>query len=140
MKLTDSFETAKIKANIYLQDHERLNKLQVSLNEKIEKSKEKLSESLNDIYTLMRLLAAYGTGEYREIAFKSMVVIVAALIYFLSPLDVIPDFVATVGFLDDLSILAYVFKTFKDEINRFVEWEMEGKDLEKDREFNNDKN
>jgi len=138
VKLSDSFENAKIKANIYLQDNERLSNLQVSLNEKIEKSKEKISESLNDIYTLMRLLAAYSTGEYREIAFKSMVVIVAALIYFLSPLDVVPDFVATVGFLDDLAILTYVFKTFKDEINRFIDWEMEGKDLLDEKDLKND--
>lgn len=130
MKLTDGYENAKIKARILLQDNKSIASLQDSLDKKIEKSKGKISEGLNDIYTLMRLLAAYTTGEYREIAFKSMVAILAALVYFLNPMDVIPDFVTGLGFLDDLTVLAYVIKTFKDEIDRFVSWEMEGKDVE----------
>lgn len=134
MNLNDAYENSKIKARVYLQDSKRLASLQGALDNKIAKSKSRITEGLNDIYTLMRLLAAYATGEYRQIAFKSMVAVVAALIYFLNPMDLIPDIIATVGFLDDLTILAFVIKTFKEEIDRFVEWEMEGKDVENDKD------
>lgn len=130
MKLTEAFRKEKIKARIKMQDNKELLKLKGAVENKIETSKGRISEGLDDLYTLLRLLAAYTTGEYRDIAVKSMVAVVAALVYFLNPMDLIPDFITGFGYLDDLTILAYVIKTFKDEIDRFVVWEMEGKDVE----------
>lgn len=132
MKITEGFENSKIKARILLRDVRSLKDLGQAVNDKIDKSKEKISDGLDDLYTLLRLLTAYATGEYREIALRSMVAVVAALIYFVNPMDVIPDFVATFGFLDDLTVLAFVIRTFKDEIDKFIAWEMEGKDVEND--------
>ena len=134
MKLADAFEKAKIKARIQLQDRKELLNLKGAVEKKIEASKGKLSEGLDDLYTLLRLLAAYATGEYREIAIRSMVAVVAALVYFLNPMDVIPDFVTGFGFLDDLTVLAYVIRTFKDEIDKFIAWEMDGKDVVNDQD------
>ncbi len=130
MKFTETFEQAKIRARIQLQNTKDLLNLNQAVEEKIQKSKEKISHSLDDLYTLLRLVAAYAGGEYREIAIRSMVSIVAALIYFLSPMDAIPDFVTGFGFIDDMAVLAFVIKTFKQEIDRFIVWEMEGKDVE----------
>jgi uncharacterized membrane protein YkvA (DUF1232 family) len=130
MKITDGFENAKIKARITLRDNKALTILRDAVSDKVEASKGKIAEGLDDLYTLLRLLTAYITGEYREISVTSMIAVVAALIYFLNPMDIIPDFVATIGFLDDLTVLAYVVKTFKDEIDKFIAWEMEGKDVE----------
>ncbi len=132
MKITEGYESAKIKARISLRDVRSLKELSRAVDHKIEKSKEKIVDGLDDLYTLLRLLTAYATGEYREIAVRSMVAVVAALIYFVNPMDVIPDFVATFGFLDDLTVLAFVVRTFKDEIDKFIEWEMAGKDVEND--------
>lgn len=132
MKITEGFENSKIKARILLRDVRSLKDLGQAVDDKIDKSKEKISDGLGDLYTLLRLLTAYATGEYREIALRSMVAVVAALIYFVNPMDVIPDFVATFGFLDDLTVLAFVIRTFKDEIDKFIAWEMEGKDVEND--------
>ena len=36
---------------------------------------------------------------------------------FISPLDIIPDCIPVVGFMDDISILLFAFKTIKDNIN-----------------------
>jgi uncharacterized membrane protein YkvA (DUF1232 family) len=129
MKLADAFEKTKIKARIKLQNRKELLNLKSAVEKKVESSKGRLSEGLNDIYTLLRLLAAYATGEYREIAIRSMVAVVAALVYFLNPMDVIPDFITGFGYLDDLTVLAYVIRTFKDEIDKFISWEMDGKDV-----------
>ena len=128
-KLADSFDRSKDTAAKYLEDPKLLKGLQDSLNDKINSSKNRIADGLDDIYTLMRLLAAYTTGDYREIAVRSMVAVVAALVYFLNPMDLIPDFITGFGFLDDLTVLAYVIKTFKDEIDKFIDWEMNGKDV-----------
>ena len=51
------------------------------------------------------------------IAMKSKVTIVAALGYFIFPIDLIPDFAPLVGFTDDLSVLMVAYSIVKGEIN-----------------------
>jgi len=53
---------------------------------------------------------------------------VAALVYFISPLDFIPDFIPMLGFADDLALLTFVISKVGDELEKFQLWEM-NKDL-----------
>lgn len=48
--------------------------------------------------------------------------IVAGLIYFVSPLDAIPDFIPGLGLVDDLAVLAWVMKTWGGELEAFRTW------------------
>jgi uncharacterized membrane protein YkvA (DUF1232 family) len=74
-------------------------------------------------FTLGRLLRAYAQGEYREIPWKSLVLIVAAILYFINPIDVIPDLMPLVGLTDDFAVLFMVYKSIGDDIDKFLEWE-----------------
>ena len=49
--------------------------------------------------------------------------VLAALVYFLMPLDSIPDFIWAVGFVDDIAVIANVFRLFRNDIQAFREWE-----------------
>ena len=51
------------------------------------------------------------------IAMKSKVTIVAALGYFIFPIDLIQDFTPLIGFTDDLSVLMVAYSIVKGEIN-----------------------
>ncbi len=51
---------------------------------------------------------------------------VAGLLYFVSPLDAIPDWLLGVGFLDDIAVLGWVLKAVGDELNRFKDWRKSG--------------
>lgn len=42
--------------------------------------------------------------------------------YFLSPVDAIPDFIPVFGMLDDIAVLAWLMKTLDDELNAFRTW------------------
>lgn len=74
-------------------------------------------------FTLGRLLRAYAQGEYREIPWKSLLLIVAAILYFINPIDVIPDLLPLVGLTDDFGVLFLVYKTISGDIDKFLEWE-----------------
>jgi uncharacterized membrane protein YkvA (DUF1232 family) len=74
-------------------------------------------------FTLGRLLRAYAQGEYRTIPWKSLLLIVAACIYFINPIDVIPDIMPLVGLTDDFAVLYMVYKSIGEDIDRFLEWE-----------------
>jgi uncharacterized membrane protein YkvA (DUF1232 family) len=41
----------------------------------------------------------------------------------LSPIDLVPDFIPVLGFLDDLSLVSWFIGKFHDEITRFRDWE-----------------
>ena len=45
-----------------------------------------------------------------------------ALIYFISPVDLIPDWIPMAGFLDDAAILAAVFKLSEADLKFYRRW------------------
>jgi uncharacterized membrane protein YkvA (DUF1232 family) len=78
---------------------------------------------LDKITTLSRMVKAYFAGEYRIIPWGSIVKIIAVLIYFVSPIDVIPDFLPFVGLTDDLALTMWLFSSLKVDFENFEAWE-----------------
>lgn len=82
----------------------------------------RLGQLKEDVKLLQALCVAWWRGEYRAISPKALVTIVAGLLYFVSPLDAIPDWLLGVGFLDDIAVLGWVLKTVSDELDAFRAW------------------
>lgn len=74
-------------------------------------------------FVLGRLIKAYALGRYRQIPWKTLLLIVAAIIYFVNPLDLIPDIVPLTGLTDDFAVLVWVYNSVSNEIEKFVAWE-----------------
>ncbi|MBD2716109.1 DUF1232 domain-containing protein [Microvirga sp. STR05] len=73
--------------------------------------------------TLVRLVRNYVSGEYRQVETSTVVSALGVLLYTLSPVDLVPDFIPVVGFLDDLALISWFIEKFQGEILRFREWE-----------------
>lgn len=82
-----------------------------------------VGDLLDDARTLVRLLRAYAAGRYRDVAIEDLLLVLAGLVYFVSPVDLIPDVVAGVGLLDDLVVLRFVLRSVPDVLGRFRAWE-----------------
>ncbi|MBV6290064.1 YkvA family protein [Pseudomonas aegrilactucae] len=82
----------------------------------------RLGKLKDDVRLLQALCVAWWRGEYRAISPKALVTIVAGLLYFVSPLDAIPDWLLGVGMLDDIAVLAWVLKTVDGELAAFRAW------------------
>jgi uncharacterized membrane protein YkvA (DUF1232 family) len=82
-----------------------------------------LKDLWESLMALLRLIRAYAKGEYREVPWRSLVLIVAAILYFLTPIDVIPDFIVGLGYLDDAAVIAWVVNTVKSVLDDFLRWE-----------------
>lgn len=74
-------------------------------------------------FALVRLVRAYAGGEYRQIKTGTVVSGLAVLLYVLSPIDLVPDFIPVVGWLDDLSLVSWFVGKFAEELARFRAWE-----------------
>lgn len=46
----------------------------------------------------------------------------AALLYFVTPIDGIPDWLFGIGLVDDLAVLAWVMRTWRNELAAFEQW------------------
>jgi len=80
-------------------------------------------EAWETLQTLFRLIRASVSGEYTGLPTTTVVAAVAVTIYFLSPIDLIPDFIPVIGLLDDVALVAWFGTTIKEEMDKFVEWE-----------------
>jgi uncharacterized membrane protein YkvA (DUF1232 family) len=76
---------------------------------------------LADLRLLINMVVDWSRGRYRVVPAKSIVLVVAALLYFLSPLDLIPDFLPG-GFLDDAAVVAWVLKSVSADVGKYREW------------------
>jgi len=83
----------------------------------------KIANVLDSIKASYRLIRAYANGSYRDISLENFGLIVAAIIYFVMPLDALPDFIAGLGLTDDAAILAWTFGKVSEELDRFLDWE-----------------
>lgn len=82
-----------------------------------------LSKILDEVAALVRLVVAYARGTYREVSGQSVILILAGLIYLVSPVDLIPDFIPVAGYTDDVVVLGFVVRTVREELEAFMEWE-----------------
>jgi uncharacterized membrane protein YkvA (DUF1232 family) len=75
-----------------------------------------------DLGLLQALCVAWWKGEYRAVSRPALVAAVAGLLYFLSPMDAIPDWIPGLGFIDDLAVLGWVMRKWSGELQAFRTW------------------
>lgn len=127
-KVSKAAARSKTRAEDYLKDPNKSKRL---LDDAIKKAgdKQKQSGPLADLWknlqTVFRLLKAYFSKQYTTIPWGSIVIIVGAVIYFVSPIDLMPDWIPLSGFIDDAAVLMFVIKQIKTDIDQFLQWESE---------------
>ena len=95
-----------------------------------------VGQSVDSLKVLIRLIAAYARGDYRLIGIDNLVLIISAVVYFVMPLDALPDFIAILGLTDDAALLAWTWSRVKLEVEKFMAWELEQEAIESDNEQN----
>jgi len=111
----------------------------VSSNQKMQTiltlAKDKLDELQHDeklphhFLKGLRLIAAmikdHFSGNYKAFSGSTIFMFVLGLVYFVTPTDLIPDFIPVLGFTDDIALILYIFKKFGEDIKAYRKWREE---------------
>ena len=127
-----SFKSAKNRASEYANDANKLNDLLNEASQKADSKRGRLVEVWDSLMACLRLLRAYATGQYRDIPWASLLSVIAAVIYFVMPVDLIPDFILTLGFVDDVVLIGWIISSVKSDIDSFLLWEKTHPSLKQD--------
>lgn len=107
--------------NVSKDDLEDLLEHQKAIEEKV-KGSGHLRRFTTDIRLMFSLIRDYWRGEYRDIPWKSIAAIAGALLYVLNPIDLLPDFIFMLGFLDDAGVVALCLKLVESDLHRYAAW------------------
>ncbi len=98
----------------------------ILLNEAVKKASLNKTGPLHDIWdslqTLFSLIRDWISGDYRGIPFKAMLLVMAGIVYFVAPIDIIPEFIVGLGLLDDAVILGWIIAQIGKELDDYRAW------------------
>lgn len=87
-----------------------------------------LAKYCNDLCEIFELLRDRVAGVYKETPWKTITALTGALIYVLSPIDLILDFIPFIGFLDDAVVIGLAIKLAQPDLEKYRAWKANRKE------------
>ena len=110
------------KANEYFEDKEKAEDLLKSAMKKADAKQGPLKDVWEKLQLLFEIFKAWIKGDYKEIPKGSIIMIIAGILYFVSPVDLVPDFIAGLGLFDDAAVIGFVLKQISEDLEKFKIW------------------
>lgn len=114
------------RAKEMVKDNARLRGMIVKAGEKLSRVGDGSEESkgfMDQLKLLIRMVRAHASGAYRAFAPMTLLMFVFAILYFITPIDLIPDIVPVLGFTDDITVALLIMKRFSADIEQYRKWE-----------------
>ncbi|PLR83952.1 YkvA family protein [Bacillus sp. V33-4] len=121
-KIEKEHQKYESKASGYAKDPAKAQNLLKEAMNKANKSRGALADTWDKLQLFFEMIRMWIKGEYRKIPTRSLITILAAIIYFVSPIDIIPDFIIGLGLVDDAAVIVYAFKQISSDIDKFKAW------------------
>ncbi|MFA5405176.1 MAG: YkvA family protein [Ignavibacteria bacterium] len=83
---------------------------------------DKFSKLIRQLTLSLQMLKDYKTKAYSNIPWKTIALVVAAILYFINPFDIIPDFLPFLGYTDDAIAFAAIFKSAQTDLYDYCKW------------------
>lgn len=123
-KVMAFFSGSMAKAQGLIKDRERAGKVVEEAFRKARETKGPFAEIFDDTILMFSLAADYVKGYYRRVPVGSVVTILAGAVYFLTPIDVIPDFIPVAGYIDDVFVLSSVIRQVRADLDKYRAWKL----------------
>ncbi|MHC0038666.1 YkvA family protein [Pseudoneobacillus sp. C159] len=109
-------------AKDYVESPEKTKELIQSAGKKAANNKNSLQDVWDRLHLLFDFVTDWRNGEYRKVPNGSVLMIVATIIYFVSPIDMVPDFLIGLGILDDAAVIGFTLKQIGTDLDKYKEW------------------
>lgn len=83
-----------------------------------------MGEAFSEIPWVCMLISDYVNGFYREIPTATLVTLTAAVLYIVSPIDLLLDAVPVLGQIDDWAVLGLALKAARNDLNSYKQWKL----------------
>lgn len=124
------FERFRRQATELVHDAEGLRKLVRDGMARAEERSPALGSALHELRTLIRMLGAWVRADYKELPRSSVILVIAAVLYFVVPMDLVPDFLFGFGLLDDVAVIGWVVRQIRHDLDAFRRWEVQRDGME----------
>jgi uncharacterized membrane protein YkvA (DUF1232 family) len=74
------------------------------------------------IILMFQMLKDVKQKKYPETPWKTIAAMVFTILYIINPLDLVPDFIPFLGYLDDISVFSFVLKLINDDLMEYKNW------------------
>ena len=74
---------------------------------------------------MLGMLKDFRDGQYRAIPWFTIASAVVTLLYVLNPLDMMPDFLPGVGYVDDFAIFTVLLRFIQTDLHAYLDWKLE---------------
>lgn len=81
-----------------------------------------LGELADDIKDLFNMLKDWASRKYTQVPVRTILAVVGALAYVISPFDAIPDTIPVLGQMDDLEVVRLCLKMIYSDLNQYRQW------------------
>lgn len=109
------------KAKEILSDKEKIKKLLDESEEKLNKVPG-FGEKLSKLPLFISMLNDYFHKDYTYVSRKTIIVLVATLVYCVAPIDFIFDKIPLIGLIDDAAVLSFAYSLIKDDFEKYRDW------------------
>lgn len=130
-KAKDALNENLGKAEKLLEDEDKMERFLQRLEKKLEVVPI-VGKKLANVPIMASLVKSYVKKEYTDIPLGSLLAILAALIYFVSPIDLIPDNLPIVGYIDDAAVVAACWALVDTDVEEYKIWREENGKVVKD--------
>lgn len=121
-QIEKSFKSSEKEAEILIKDKEKTTNTVNEAMDKASKHKNQLEKVWDYLQLFFSIVKDYINGSYKEIPLTTIVSIVASLLYLISPIDFIPDFIPGIGFIDDVFVIGLVISSATSDLDKYKEW------------------
>ena len=121
-KLLDALKDNMDSAKAYLDDDVKMETLFQDFEKKLGQIP-KIGDKAADIAVLCSMIRAYAKKQYTDVSIATILLSIAALIYVVNPMDIVPDFMIGIGQLDDAAVIILVLQMIQMDLNKYKKWQ-----------------